>query len=448
MLQNLAQLGYAEMTPVQAQSLPLSLAGRDVTAQAATGSGKTAAFGLAILKSIRPGSGKPAALVLCPTRELATQVAEELRRLARPLANTRIVVLCGGSVFAHQREAIARGVDIVVGTPGRVLDHVQRRTVDLRFVKVAVLDEADRMLEMGFLPDVTTIFDTTPRGRQTLLFSATFPDEILAMREQFQKDPATVIVESVVAKPDIDAYVVGLDRLERTEATLRVLGHFRPKNAVIFCNHRASCDELVAEMRRQGFVARALHGGMDQRERDEVLLLFAHDSLQWLVATDVAARGLDIEELAAVVNYDPPRDADVYTHRIGRTGRAGKSGLAVTLLSRREQRREGAWAEAFEDAHRVDEASLGEVAMVPPPPEMVTIAVYAGRRDKIRKGDILGALTGEMGLAPSDIGKITITDTTSYVGLRREVGMQALRAINNGQIKRRRVRASMLDERA
>lgn len=448
MIQNLDQLGYVEMTPVQAESLPLSLAGRDVTAQAVTGSGKTAAFGLAILKSVRPGSGKPAALVLCPTRELATQVAEELRRLARPLANTRIVVLCGGSVFAQQRTAIARGVDIVVGTPGRVLDHVQRHTVDLRFIKVAVLDEADRMLEMGFLPDVTTIFETTPRGRQTLLFSATFPEEILALREQFQKDPATVIVESVMAKPQIDEVVIGLDKLERAEATLRVLGHFRPKNAVIFCNHRASCDELVEAMRREGFVARALHGGMDQRERDEVLLLFAHDSLQWLIATDVAARGLDIEDLAAVVNYDPPRDADVYTHRIGRTGRAGKSGLAVTLVSKREQRREGAFAEALAGAREMRDADLGPLEHVPPAPEMVTIAIYAGRRDKIRKGDLLGALTGELGFAPTDIGKITITDTTSYVGLRREVGMQALRALNNGQIKRRRVRASMVDERA
>src|SRR3954468_18481259 len=362
-LDNLTQLGYVEMTPIQALALPAMLEGRDVLGQAATGTGKTAAFGLALLARITPRSVRPGALVLCPTRELAAQVAEEVRRLARPLPHTRVLTLSGGSSVQRERASLDHGVDVIVGTPGRVHDHLVRARLELSGIRTLVLDEADRMLEMGFVDTVSAIARALPAERQTLLFSATFPDAVRALSTTYQRDALHVVVpaEDVTARITQVLYDV---RTDRVPALIRILGHHRPDSAIVFCNHRETCDEVADALAKSGFAAVALHGGMEQVDRNTVLLLLSNGSLRVVVATDVAARGLDIEDLGAVINYDMPREADVLTHRIGRTARAGKSGLAISLTHGR--------------GVRVPSAE----AQLPPPPAMVTVAITGGRHDR------------------------------------------------------------------
>jgi ATP-dependent RNA helicase DbpA len=440
MLDNLVELGYHTMTPIQAKSLPFMLTGQDVMGQASTGTGKTAAFGLAVLARVKPGQRNPQALVLCPTRELAAQVADELRRLGRWLPNLRIVELCGGKPGAHQRDTLARGADIIVGTPGRIMDHMERDTVVLRHVTRLVLDEADRMLDMGFIDDVNLICAATNNKRQTLLFSATMDDRVLRVSANLQRDPMLVSARSEVA-PSIDERIYDIGQLTRQEALLRALAHHSPAQALIFCEQRVTCDEVVEHMRDAGFEARALHGGMEQRDRDAVLAQLANGSMRWLVATDVAARGIDIPDLAAVINFQLPREAETYTHRIGRTGRAGAEGVAISLVDASKERR------------RMDQ--LGTPAPTPAdalppcmePPDAapcVTVTLHAGRRDKLRPGDIVGALTKDIGLAADDIGPIQIHQNVSFVAIRRAVAQRAVAGINDGHIKNRRVRAAIV----
>jgi ATP-independent RNA helicase DbpA len=436
-LENLTQLGYVEMTPIQALALPAMLEGRDVLGQAATGTGKTAAFGLALLARITPRGERPGALVLCPTRELAAQVAEELRRLARPLPHTRVLTLSGGSSVQRERASLEHGVDVIVGTPGRVHDHLVRERLDLSGVRTLVLDEADRMLEMGFVETVSAIARAVPRDRQTLLFSATFPDAVRALSTTYQRDAVHVVVpaEDVTARITQVAYEVGA---ERVPALVRILGHHRPESAIVFCNHRETCDEVAAALAGAGFAAVALHGGMEQHDRNTVLLLLRNGSLRVVVATDVAARGLDIDDLGAIVNYDLPRERDVFVHRIGRTARAGRTGLAISLVSDRR---------ALEDLG-LDSIAMSRVpsaeAQQPPPPAMVTIAIQGGRQDRLRPGDIVGALTTEVGIGGTDIGKISVNDRISFVAVVASEARRALEGLTNGRIKNRRFRAYLV----
>ena len=441
-LDNLTQLGYVEMTPVQALALPAMLEGRDVLGQAATGTGKTAAFGLALLARITPRSGRPGALVLCPTRELAAQVAEELRRLARPLPHTRVLTLSGGSSVQRERASLEHGVDVVVGTPGRVHDHLQRGRLDLSGVRTLVLDEADRMLEMGFVETVSAIARAVPAEHQTLLFSATFPDALRALSATYQRDARHVVVpaEDVTARIAQVLYDVG--RAERMAALISILGHHRPESAIVFCNHRETCDEVAGALAKSGFAAVALHGGMEQHDRNTVLLLLRNGSLRVVVATDVAARGLDIDDLGAIINYDLPRESDVFVHRIGRTARAGRSGLAISLVHAM-------------DGRILDELRQGPLAGVamspipsgeglPPPPAMVTIAIQGGRHDRLRPGDIVGALTTGVGIAATDIGQISVNDRISFGAVVAEVGSRALEGLEAGRIKNKRFRAYLV----
>jgi len=439
-LDNLEQLGYREMTPIQALALPAMLAGRDVLGQAGTGTGKTAAFGLSLLARITPRSGRPGALVLCPTRELAAQVAEELRRLARPLPHTKILTLSGGSSIQRERASLEHGVDVVVGTPGRVQDHLARNRLDLGAIRTLVLDEADRMLEMGFIDAVTTIAAETWKERQTLLFSATFPDAVRALSATFQRDAVHVIAPAADTAAQVTKLIYDIGSLDRPMALARILGHHRPESAVIFCNHRETCDAVADALSLSGFEAVALHGGMDQHDRNTVLLLLKNGSLRVLVATDVAARGLDIDELGAVINYDLPREDDVFVHRIGRTARAGHEGLAITLVGPADRR-------------ALDELRRGPLADVPvsplpapgseraPPPAMITIAIQGGRHDRLRPGDIVGALTTEVGIAATEIGQISIQDRISFVAVTSASGPRALDGLNAGRIKKKRFRA-------
>lgn len=438
MLKNLASLGYAEMTPIQAHTLPLILAGKDVIAKAKTGSGKTAAFGIGLLTQLEVTSSRVQALVLCPTRELADQVGKELRRLARFTDNIKILTLCGGVPFSPQLNSLEHGAHVVVGTPGRLLDHLRRGSLDLTSLQTLVLDEADRMLDMGFQEEISALIAATPSKKQTLLFSATYPAAITELSATLQHEPIEVSVDETHDESAIEQVLYEVAPEERTAAVARLLGHYRPESALVFCNTKVECQEVAAALVEKGFAALAIHGDLEQRERDLVLVRFANKSTSVLVATDVAARGLDIKELVAVINYELPRNPEIHTHRIGRTGRAGEQGLALSLVTAHETRRvqaiEGILGSSIT---RGELATLSAAPGRPPAPPMVTLCIDGGRKNKLRPGDILGALTGEGGIAGSEAGKIDVFDSNAYVAIVRSSAELALACLGRNKIKGR-----------
>ncbi|NML59744.1 ATP-dependent RNA helicase DbpA [Massilia sp. RP-1-19] len=433
LLANLDTLGYHEMTTIQAQSLPPVLEGRDLIAQAKTGSGKTAAFGIGILHKLNPAWFAVQGLVLCPTRELADQVANELRRLARGEANIKVLTLTGGAPMRPQIASLEHGAHIVVGTPGRIRDHLGRGTINLSHVQTLVLDEADRMTDMGFYDEIAGIVSACPQRRQTLLFSATYPDDIRRATEPFLIDPVEIKVEAQHTGDAIEQrfYEVGFD--ERDHAVGRLLKHFQPASTLAFCNTKVHCQELADELRSQGFSALALYGDLEQRERDEILVLFANRSCSVLVATDVAARGLDIANLGAVINVDVSKDTEVHIHRVGRTGRAGESGLALSLCAPNEKK----WVRLIEEYQGApvawhDLKELDDEGREAAPAPMVTLVIHGGKKDKLRPGDVLGALTGDAKLTKEQVGKINVTEFQTYVALDRHVAELAFQRLNAG----------------
>ncbi|MCU1730371.1 MULTISPECIES: ATP-dependent RNA helicase DbpA [Pseudomonas] len=445
MLANLDALGYAEMTPIQAQSLPVILKGMDLIAQAKTGSGKTAAFGIGLLNPINPRYFGCQALVLCPTRELADQVAKELRRLARSEDNIKILTLCGGVSLGPQIASLEHGAHIIVGTPGRVQQHLSKGTLVLDGLNTLVLDEADRMLDMGFYDAIAQIIGQTPERRQTLLFSATYPSGIKQLSAAFMRNPQQVKVDTLHADSQIEQHFYEVDPEDRMNAVTRVLGHFRPESCVAFCFTKQQCQEVVDHLQSKGISAEALHGDLEQRDRDQVLTVFANRSLSVLVATDVAARGLDIDALDMVINVELARDAEIHVHRVGRTGRAGEKGLAVSLVAPAEGHRAKA-IEVLQKAplrwEQLD--SLKAKAGEPLVPVMSTLCIAAGRKDKLRPGDILGALTGDAGVPGKQVGKIAIFDFQAYVAVERGVAKQALQRLNSGKIKGRSLKVRII----
>ena len=445
MLANLEALGYTAMTPIQAQSLPIMLKRQDLIAQAKTGSGKTAAFGIALLDPINPRYFGCQALVLCPTRELADQVAKELRRLARAADNIKILTLCGGVSIGPQIASLEHGAHVIVGTPGRVQEHLKKGTLKLDGLNTLVLDEADRMLDMGFYDAIAEIIGQTPARRQTLLFSATYPAGIKQLSATFMRDPQQVRVEALHDDTQIEQRFYEIDPQQRMTAVVRVLSAFRPQSCVAFCFTKQQCQELVEQLTSKGISAAALNGDLEQRDRDQVLAMFANRSLSVLVATDVAARGLDVEALDLVINVELARDPEIHVHRIGRTGRAGKQGLAVSLVAPAEAHR----AQAIENLQQAPlnwqpldalESQSGE----PLQPPMVTLCIAAGRKDKLRPGDILGALTGDAGIQGSQVGKIAIFDFQAFVAVERTVARPALKRLNDGKIKGRSLKVRQL----
>ena len=446
-LANLQQLGYTQMTPIQAASLPLALRGQDLIAQASTGSGKTAAFGLALLARLNPRRFAVQALVLCPTRELADQVATEVRRLARAEENIKVVTLCGGVPLRGQIASLEHGAHIVVGTPGRVMDHLERGSLTLEALNTLVLDEADRMLDMGFFDDIATVARECPKERQTLLFSATYPEGIAKLSAQFMKNPQQVTVQAQHAEAKIEQRWYEVKDSERLHAVSLLLGHFRPESSIAFCNTKQQCRDLVAVLQAQGYSALALFGELEQRERDQVLVRFANRSCSVLVATDVAARGLDIASLAAVINVDVTPDPEVHIHRIGRTGRGDAEGLALSLASLDEmgsvgkieqlQGRESRWYPL---------AELTPTGSGPLLPPMATLQIIGGRKEKIRAGDVLGALTGEMGFTREQVGKINVNDFSTYVAVDRAIAAQAVQRLNSGRVKGKSVKARLVTD--
>jgi len=437
--------GYTEPTPVQAKTLPAILEGRDVIAQAPTGSGKTAAFGLGLLQGLEAASVSTQALVLCPTRELADQVARELRRLAVAIPNVKLLLLTGGVPLAPQLASLTHAPHIVVGTPGRVADLLRRRALSPADVTTLVLDEADRMLDMGFEETLREIINQLPRKRQTLLFSATWPESIRDIARTALQTPVEVVVDDSASQPEIEQWFHEVSADEKPVVLAGLLAQHQPASTVVFCNTRRDADTLSAELLTMGFSAAALHGELDQRERDEVLVRFANGSLAVLVASDVAARGLDVKELACVVNYELPGDPDVYVHRIGRTARAGQQGLALSLVSAREMPRALQLGEHLSIQLRWARAAAAPVNRANiPRARMRTLRIEAGRSDKLRPGDILGALTGDAGIAAEVIGKIDVLPTRAFVAIQYDHAERALKALRDGRIKGRRFRVRKL----
>jgi len=442
LLKNLDSLNYRVMTPIQAQSLPHVLAGKDVIAQAKTGSGKTAAFGLGLLEKLDVKVFRVQSLVLCPTRELADQVAKELRRLARATHNIKIITLCGGMPLGPQIGSLEHGAHIVVGTPGRIEEHLRKNTLKLNQLGTLVLDEADRMLDMGFQASLDAIIARMPRQRQTLLFSATYPDQIRSMAERVMIQPVMVQVASTHDNASIRQHFFRFEQNKQRLTALRLLLlKYRPGSALVFCNTKRETEEVAQELRSDGFSALALHGDLEQRARDQTLVRFANKSASILVATDVAARGLDIDALDAVINYQIARDVEVHTHRIGRTGRAGSKGLALTLFSEKEVYKVERLEEYLDqtiEAEKLPPFSLLEKPAYKAP--MATLQIDGGRKQKVRPGDILGALTGKNGIAGKQVGKIHIFDNCCYVAVTRDAIRPAFRKLSEGKLKGRSFR--------
>ena len=447
MLDNLQQLGYHSMTPIQAASLPITLAGHDLIAQAKTGSGKTAAFGLPLLTKLNPKHLGVQAMVLCPTRELADQVTQELRRLARYMPNIKILTLVGGSTMRPQRESLGFGAHIVVGTPGRIMDHIERGTLELNAINTLVLDEADRMLDMGFYDYIAFVAKRCPDRRQTLMFSATYPDGVTKLARQFMHQPQEVKLAERHDADKIRQRFYEVRHESRLPAVAALLKHYRPISTLAFCNTKQQCRDLLDVLRAQGIQALTLNGDMEQRERDQVLIQFANRSCSVLVATDVAARGLDIAQLEAVINVDVTPDPEVHIHRIGRTGRADEAGWALSLCSPSEMNRVSNIAKMMgsePEWHEPGELKNENNAPLVPP--MVTLQILGGRKEKMRPGDVLGALTGEAGFTREQVGKITVTDVSTYVAVTREIAREAVKRLAAGKVKGRVVKVRALVE--
>ncbi|MFK7861629.1 MAG: ATP-dependent RNA helicase DbpA [Granulosicoccus sp.] len=445
LLQALSAVNYVQMTPIQSQSAAAILEGRDLIAQAETGSGKTAAFAIGLLNKLDISVFETQALIICPTRELSEQVAAEIRRLASALANTRVLTLCGGKPIHDQLTSLKRSPHVVVGTPGRLKKHLEKHTLDISNVQTLVLDEADRMLDMGFYDDIMLILHGINDSRQTLLFSATYPDEIASISRSVQTNPVEVRIAATNTAAHIEQMFVFATKAQKMESLFRAIGKYQPENAIIFCNRKDQAQAVCDTLRQRGMHARSLHGDLDQRERDEALILFANKSLSFLVATDVAARGLDISALSAVINYDASPDPETHLHRIGRTGRAGLEGLAITLVDPDEVHH----IRALERFLKL-EIKFGELKASshdnakPVQPSTVTLNINAGKKDKIRPGDIVGALTAGSALTNDDIGKITVLAKLAFVAVSFDKANVALDILSNGKIKRQKVRARIL----
>jgi len=445
-LANIESLGYEQMTPIQAQGLPVILEGKDLLAQAKTGSGKTAAFAIGLLHHLDVKTYETQALVLCPTRELADQVSKEIRRLARAIPNTKILTLCGGKPIVPQLASLEHSPHIVVGTPGRILKHlVDKRSLNLDSLKMLVLDEADRMLDMGFHEDIMQIIHNMAQKRQTLLFSATYPEEIKDISDEIQNDPVDIRLETSHNENKIKQIFYEVEKGERTKTLISILHHYKPESTVVFCNRKQQAQELAEALWQEGFHALALHGDLEQRDRDQVLVQFSNKSSSILIATDVASRGLDIKDLKAVVNFELSPDPEIHVHRIGRTGRAGKEGLAFSLFIASEAHKVNRIEEYQNTTFNIENpASLKRRDNFKLSPSMVTLCINGGRKNKVRAGDILGALTAKTDLPGKQIGKIDLFDTFSFVAVERPIAKQALKILSEGKIKGRKFKVRKL----
>lgn len=445
LLTNLADLGYSQMTEIQAEALPAVLAGKDVIAKAKTGSGKTATFGLGILAKLDVKYFRVQSLVLCPTRELADQVAAELRKLARNIHNIKILTLCGGVPIGPQIGSLEHGAHIIVGTPGRVIDHLDKGRLKLDDLTTLVLDEADRMLEMGFQADLDMVISKAPSPRQTLLFSATYPAAIAKLSQRLLQQPVEVTIAHQHDNSSISQLFFQVaDQRNRLSALYNLLLHYQGQSSIVFCNTKRETQDVADALQQYGFSVLALHGDMEQKDRDQTLVQFANGSACILVATDVAARGLDINSVDAIFNYQLAHDADTHIHRIGRTGRAGETGMALSLFTHSDAVKLLPIEDALGMKIVASELPALNKQLQPATPSMVTLQLDAGKKHKIRAGDIVGALTATKQLTNADLGKIQLHDLWSFVAVKRSAVQLALQLIQQGKIKTKSVRARKL----
>lgn len=444
LIANLTTLNYHSMTPIQQASLPLVLNQQDVIAKARTGSGKTAAFSLGLLNALDTQLAATQALVLCPTRELAEQVATEIRRLARQLPNVKVLTLCGGVSIAPQLNSLSHGAHIVVGTPGRICDHLNRETLDISGLKQLVLDEADRMLDMGFEDELDQIISLLPSPRQTLLFSATYPDTIQALAKRIMQQPVELFLdEEDTPHANIQQYLYPIaDESNRLTTVAALLSQYKPDSALVFCNTRQDCESVMEYLEQLGFYAKALHGGLEQKDRNEALVRFAHGSTSVLVATDVAARGLDIAGLDLVINYQIASDVAVHVHRVGRTGRAEKTGIACVITTPEEDYKLERLQAELGLTLEVKTTRFTEANIKPYYPAWTTLKLNAGKKQKVRPGDILGTLTNDaVGLTAKEVGKIAIAEQHAYVTVARAQAKSVVQRLANAKLKGRNCKA-------
>lgn len=445
-----AELGFVTPTAVQARAIPLLLAGQDVIAQSTTGSGKTAAFALPILQRLNLAVRRPQALILCPTRELCDQVARDVRKLGRAEAGLQVLVVSGGHPMNPQRAALQQGVHVVVGTPGRALDHVSRGSLPLAEVATLVVDEADRMLDMGFGAEMEKIFASAPKPRQTVFLSATYPRSIAAMTKAHQQNPVRLTIAAPAAV-ELRQVLHAVEERGRLDTLLALLRADPPDSAIVFCNLKATVASIEPALAAAGISCASLHGNLEQRERDLVMAKLRNHSIRVLVATDVAARGLDIDGLDLVVNFELPFQPEIYVHRVGRTGRAGRPGLAVSLAGPQD----GGKVKAIEAAigstlqrqvtpRQEDVPVLEFKSNIAADAAMETLYIAGGRKDKMRPGDILGALTGEAGgFKGSDVGKIEIHERFSYVAIAKGQAQRAIGQLGAGRIKGKKFKVGL-----
>lgn len=504
-LRGIEEMGFEEATPIQAQAIPVVMSGRDVIGQAQTGTGKTAAFGIPMLQKVDPSLKKTQVIILSPTRELAIQVAEELRSLSRYMHGIKILPVYGGQDITKQIRSLKGGVQIIVGTPGRVMDHLRRRTIRCDYVHTIVLDEADEMLNMGFREDIETVLEYLPGERQTVLFSATMPKPILDITKKYQHDAVTIkVVKKELTVSNIEQYYYDVKRKDKVEVLTRLLDFYNPKVSIVFCNTKKMVDELARELTARGYFAEGLHGDMKQAQRDRVMANFRKGKTDILIATDVAARGIDVDDVEAVFNYDIPQDDEYYVHRIGRTGRAGRTGKAFSFVKGKEvyklkdimrycktkiyaqpipssedvaqmkaekimdkiavimeeedlhdminfiekQINESDFtamdiAAAFlkqavggvENSQTYSEEGSYDFGDTGAEDGMVRLFINIGKKQKVKPGDILGAIAGESGISGDLVGAIDMYDKYTFAEVPEEYGKKVLASMKNAKIK-------------
>ncbi|WP_162053049.1 DEAD/DEAH box helicase [Pontibacter pamirensis] len=446
LLQSLQDLNFTAPTPIQESAIPALLQGQDVAGQAETGSGKTAAFGLPILHNIDTNLQQVQALVIVPTRELAVQVRLELKQLGKNIENLKISAFYGGHAFSQERASLAHPPQVLIGTPGRLTDHLNRRTLDLNYTKQVVLDEGDKLLEMGFEEEIDQVIGSLPGRRQTILFSATMPEGVKALIANSLRNPQFIQATATTIPDQVKLIGIKVEHDQRQEVVSKLLHSMEAGGTVVFVNTRATADELTAKLQAQGLSARALHGGMEQPDRDKAMTLFRNGSTRILVATDLAARGLDIDVLQNIIHVELPDDAAAYLHRSGRTGRAGKDGTVYTVITSRDEQKLREW-----NLQQVDEwLPVNALVKSSAKPSAANAAAFAtiyingGRKDKISPKDIVGALIAEAGMKADQIGKIEVQDRQSFVAVPASAVKPVIESLNSGKIKGRKFKVGLV----
>lgn len=440
LLETLNQLAFTTMSEIQEKAITPILEGHDILAQSKTGSGKTLAFGLPCIMRTDTNNFKPKVIIITPTRELADQIAVELRKIASYKPNLKILTLYGGVPLRAQAESLAKGAHILIGTPGRIQDHLSKETLELSTINTLVLDEADRMLDMGFYDEIVKIGSNMPKTKQTLLFSATFPENIEKLAKALLKQPLTIKVDTIIENAKIDEIVY--ETSDKFKTLTALIQSYKPESLLIFCNTKAQVISLAESLQRQGHSVIDIHGDLDQRDRNESVIVFSNASKRIMVATDVASRGLDIKGIELVINYDLPFDKEVYTHRIGRTGRADANGIALSLYAPNDSEK---CSYITSSARKGEMKDLRVDATFKMISDYDTLCLNGGKKTKLRAGDILGTLCKEIGIANTMIGKITITDTKSYIALHHTVTDEVFKALKKVKIKKKKYIAWILD---